>query len=98
MHPLRKHLDKVKANAPDQAAYRKSVLRLAAQVGIHNQVLNLIMNPNQKTSDLAPLKALRMENATNGDVPALTVCPKIYERIDEYRRILALADNLGYRS
>lgn len=98
MHPLRSYLNALRAAAPDSTAYRKSVLRLATQVGVHDKLFNNIANPKQKTSELAPLKALKLEECTNGDVPALSVCPKLYLRIDNARRILALADDLGYMS
>lgn len=96
MHPLRNHLNNLRQAAPDSATYRKSVLRLATQVGVHDKLFNNIANPKQKTSELAPLKALKLEKSTYGAVPALSVCPKLFERIDTARKILALAQDLGY--
>ena len=96
MHPLRIYINKLKDNAPDRAAGRQAVLGLAAKVGVRPILFNNLTNPKQKTSDVAPLKALRLELYTNGEVLAASVCPKIHERIEEARRLISMAERQGY--
>jgi hypothetical protein len=96
MHPLRTYINKLKAEAPDRASGRQQVLALAAKVGVDPILFNNITNPNQLTSNIAPVKALRMELYTKGEVLAVSVCPKLHERIEEARRIVAMADRQGY--
>ena len=88
MHPLQTYLRNLKIAALSQSEYQKNVKALADTVGVSVGFMCRLHYPKQ--SKLLPEKALRMELATNGQVPANSVC----DGFDEFVRLLEKVEQM----
>jgi len=72
MHPLQTYLRNLQIAALTSTEYHEKLDYLAATIGVSAGFLIRLHHPDQ--SKLIPAKALRLELATNGLVPAASVC------------------------
>lgn len=89
MHPLKKFLRNLRIAAADKDEYQAKLETLAGAAEIKVGTLYNLANPNQ-AKQLAPDRALRLELATNGQVPATSVCDRADSLIQLVDRIKAM--------
>lgn len=94
MHPLRRYVRnlKIAADSPDE--YNAKLERLASYVGVSVSTIYRVYRETAKGNKLTPTKALRLELATGGAVPATSVCDHVGEVIDLVNRVAAMHENL----
>ncbi len=88
MHPLQTYLRNLKIAALSPEEYHKSLDDLAATIGVSVGFMSRLHYPRQ--SKLLPEKALRLELATNGQVPANSVC----DGFDKFVRLLEKVEQM----
>ena len=88
MHPLKIFLNSLKSVSASREEFNQKKEELAQEVGVSWLMFHRIYNPKQKVN-LSEAKALRLELATGGRVPAGSANERIDEILELAERVIA---------